>query len=104
MAKLRRAIWDLLQGTRRVIGSGAGLACERYRQAVIRTFLTKRNPSTLSLAKGLTVLLNGDYTSTDIIHYCNSCCSSRDSMLQGLRKYVLRGLCGRAVRLFPRSN
>lgn len=104
MSRFRRSFVAVLVGSLKVVRGNAGIEASDHREAVINTFLAGTSPKTASFRVAVGSLLNGDWRSGEIRHYCNGCCSSRGATEKALRDFVVPGFVGRKIKVFPRGN
>ena len=104
MNRLKKAIVRIFETHLfRHVGGSAGVDAAEYRKLVVGTFLSNAEPRTARLKSLVVQVLNGDFRSDQIDHYCHGCCRTRDDTLRLCRR-IASGLAGRAIRVFPRTN
>ena len=85
-------------------GQDAGLEAEAFRENVFSVFLSGSDARSRRLRTALRTLLNGNYgVRGEVQHFCTglTCCRPRKDCLNKLRKYVVKGLFGRGIKVFP---
>jgi hypothetical protein len=105
LARLRRAMGTVVEELLVVRPGDAGIDASAYRAQVQATFLRGRDARSHRLRYVMSTLLNGDYKKEGVVeHFCNGCCTGRADTVKRFKKYFIRLLFSKGIKVFPRSN
>ena len=105
MPLLREAVKGIVtENAQRVLEGHAGVPAALHRKAVHEAFLSETSAKALAIKHACSSLLNGDYSSTTIRHYCSGCCIDELDAAQKIWHLIFRPLLSRRFRIFPKSN